>query len=251
MPKDRLLTLGKLTKYYSHISISLWTLGTLGSWWVAWFARNLLMCCPGGSGQADLPHSGRDSGTIRQELWERVRPSLPPQLQQGRPAVEVLEEPAGKHGAWPKYFTAEVRRRTVGQDWLGGDGEMSQEDSKSGAETCDGVIEQSNGGKNRRKGPAKKRKSGFFHSELLLVIHNRNRGNYIYTPASCWPFEIPSSSPFGHNLNTRSCFCLSLLDWTVPSLTFKPILFFFTLRYYSRKQTVRRDWFVQLVAQQN
>lgn len=77
--------------------------------------------------------------------------------------------------------------KNCGSRLAGGDGEMSQEDSKSGAETCDGVIEQSNGRKNRRKGQAKKRKSCFFHSELLLVIHNRNRGNDIYTPASCWP----------------------------------------------------------------
>lgn len=58
----------------------------------------MLVCCPGGSGQADLPDCGRDSGTLRQELWERVRPRLPPQLQQGRSAVEVLEEPTGEHG---------------------------------------------------------------------------------------------------------------------------------------------------------
>lgn len=56
------------------------------------------MCLSGGSGQADLPHGSRDSGAIRQELWERVRPGLPPQLQQRRLAVEVLEEPAGKRG---------------------------------------------------------------------------------------------------------------------------------------------------------
>lgn len=111
-----------------------------------------------------------------------------------------------------QIFHSRGQTKNCGSRLAGGDGEMSQEDSKSGAEACDGVIEQSNGGKNRRKGQAKKRKSGFFHSELLLVIHNRNRGNDIYTPASCWPFEIPSSSPFGHNLNTRSCFCLSLLD---------------------------------------
>lgn len=56
---------------------------------------------PGGSGQADLPDGGRHPGTIRQELRQRVHPRLPPQLQPGRPAVEVLEEPAGEHGEAP------------------------------------------------------------------------------------------------------------------------------------------------------
>lgn len=39
---------------------------------------------------------------------------------------------------------------------------MSQEDGKSAAETCDGVIEQSDGRKNSRKGQAKERKLFFF-----------------------------------------------------------------------------------------
>lgn len=43
----------------------------------------------------------------------------------------------------------------------GMDGEMSQEDSKSGAEIWDGVIEQSDGWKNRRKGKAKEKKKFF------------------------------------------------------------------------------------------
>lgn len=53
---------------------------------------------PGGPGQVDLPDRGRDSGTIRQEHRQRVRHSLSPQLQQGRPDVEVLAEPSGEHG---------------------------------------------------------------------------------------------------------------------------------------------------------
>lgn len=124
----------------------------------------LLIRCPGGSGQADLPDCGRDSGTLRQELWERVRPRLPPQLQQGRSAVEILEEPTGEHGELARGFS----QRNVGQDGPGGrwrraiGEEMSQEDGKSAAETCDSVIEQSDGRKNRRKGQAKERKLCFF-----------------------------------------------------------------------------------------
>lgn len=60
------------------------------------FDRKVWMCFTGEPGQTHLPDGGRDSGTIRQKLWKRVRPSLPPQLQQGRRAVEVVEKPAGK-----------------------------------------------------------------------------------------------------------------------------------------------------------
>lgn len=67
--------------------------------------------------------------------------------------------------SWPEVFHEETsvktgpggrrRRRATG-------GEMSQEDGRSAAETCDSVIEQSDGRKNRRKGPAKERKSWVF-----------------------------------------------------------------------------------------
>lgn len=89
----------------SQTSDVVWTdeMVTSVSWGFSTCDRNLTDFS-GGPGQADLPDGRRDSGTIRQKLRERVCPSLPPQLQQGRCPVEVLEEPAGKRGEWPKIF---------------------------------------------------------------------------------------------------------------------------------------------------
>lgn len=57
-----------------------------------------------------------------------------------------------------------------------------QNRGKSGAETCDGVIDGERG---------RKRKEN--HCELLLVIHAEIPGNDIYTPASCWAFEVSNT----------------------------------------------------------
>lgn len=57
-----------------------------------------------------------------------------------------------------------------------------QNGGKSGAETCDGVIDGERG---------RKRKEN--HRELLLVIHAKIPGNDIYTPASRWAFEVSNT----------------------------------------------------------
>lgn len=83
------------------------------------------LLCKGGLGQTDLRDCGRDSGKIRPELWERIHQSVPPQLQPGRNAVEVLEKPSGKCGKWSKHFGRDR------EGWgMGSMKDMSQEERK-------------------------------------------------------------------------------------------------------------------------
>lgn len=141
----------------------------------------LLLCCSGGPGQVDVPDRSRDSGTIRQVLRERVRPGVPPQLQPGRPAVEVLEEPAGQHGEW--LWREKWGRKK--KEWM---------------ETCDGVIEQSDGGKRKE-------------NELLVV---EITGREFYTAASGRPSRSLTASAAPSGLSLFLSVSSSHSNWELP-----------------------------------
>lgn len=89
--------------------------------------------------------------------------------------------------------------------------QLQKRGRKCGEETCDGVIEQSSGEKNGRK----EKKMILFYFEQLLIVHTRITGNYIYTPASCWPSR---SNTVKTQFKQQVIFS-SLLDWTVSSFT--------------------------------
>lgn len=149
----------------------------------------------------------------------------------------------GNTVSWPEVFSQ--RRRTR---WVSGGGRRG---GKWARKTVNLQRKQSDG----RKGQAKERKLCcflfffLFNSLLPLVSDNRKTGNDIYTPASCCP--PPHCSPIGHNLKLQVMFSSESIR---PNSSFSShsnlylFFFFLTLRYYSRKQTARRDWFVQLEA---
>lgn len=83
--------------------------------------------------------------------------------------MEVLEEPAGEHGEGP--------------------GVAGDLEENSPAETCDSVIDLSDGAKNGRQAKERIFSFCFFFFPLLspLVSRSGKTGNDIYTAASCCP----------------------------------------------------------------
>lgn len=92
---------------------------------------------------------------------------------------------------------------------------MSQEDGKCGAETCEGVIEQSDGWKNRRKRQAKKRKSGFFSLSCFWSF-TIEREEMTFTHRLPVGLRGPEQIT---NLNPRVCLCLSLFSCHIQTCT--------------------------------
>lgn len=92
--------------------------------------------------------------------------------------------------------------------------EMSQEESKS-EEICDGMIERRCWRKDWAGGQDNEKSRSVFHLRPLLLFTINGRKWHL-TTSFLLALPIACSSDRGHNIDTGSCFCLSLIDGQKP-----------------------------------